>query len=624
VFRYIALALMDESAEAQAAYHRAMEAAAAVTPRPGLALGYQAEGACLLFADSAAGRIRVHSLGRNGVVVGTLFRNADGANGPISSLTSGEIREIQTSRGESLVRRHWGQYIALIEGYGGRWRIVRDPTGGFPCYYVRCNGVVFMFSHLHDCVSLLPLKLSLNYSHLHAFLRLQRFMSRDTGFNEIEAVHAGEAIDFGERTVSRRFLWEPASFCRHPDEHENIEESIVRMHDAVMKCVHAWAACRRSILHELSGGLDSSIVLAGLATSPTAPRLACCTHVTDACEGDERYYARLMASRVRVPLAELPARPRAWDRIEDLVCVQDPISPLYVAFQCSDDSGIEELIKTDSFDCTFSGQGGDQLFHRTIPGITAADYAWVHRFNPRLLSVILETAQVSRQPFWRVARSAVEYGCLRRPYDIWRESGISGFLRAPPIDVWQSCHPWVADRQQVPPAKLLQIMCLTETQTRFAAPRAYVDEIHPLISQPLLECCLQIPTYVLSHGGTDRTIARSAFQDALPREIVQRSSKGAVTRYFYEAVYGNRPHIRPFLLDGLLADQGLLDRAELKRTLDDPATIARGQSLMPIMTATIGEMWLRTATSLTRTSGLPTDSGLTTINLRDADHSIRA
>ncbi|MGB6487646.1 MAG: asparagine synthase-related protein, partial [Steroidobacteraceae bacterium] len=293
-----------------------------------------------------------------------------------------------------------------------------------------------------------------------------------------------------------------------------------------------------------------------------------------------------------------------WNCIEDLAQVRDPISPLFTSFRCSADSEIKELIETGSFGCTFSGQGGDQLFHRTIPAITAADYTWVHRLNSRSLRVILEAAQVSRQPIWSIARAAIEHGYFRRPYDVWRESRVSGFIRAPPIDVSRSCHPWLADHAQLPPAKLLQVVCLTETQTYFATPRPYVDEVHPLISQPLLECCLRIPTYVLSHGGTDRTIARAAFQDALPPEIVQRSSKGAVTRLFYEAVYGNRQHIRPFLLDGLLAEQGLLDRSELIKTLDDPATIARGRSLMPIMTATVCEMWLRTAASLVRSTGL--------------------
>lgn len=603
MLRYIALANLNQTPDANAAYQRALERIAKTTLQ--LTPAYQKEAACLFYRDTARGsRIRLHSVGCNGVVIGTLFRNADGANGPVELLSPAEIHEIQTSRGESLIRRYWGQYIALIEGPGGTWRIVREPTGGFPCYYVRCEGVLYTFSHLSDCLALLPMRLSLNCSHLHASLGLQPFVSRDTGFTEIEAVHAGEAVNFGKGSISRRFLWDPASFCRSPDEHEDIEDSIVRMRDVVTKCVQAWAACRDSILHELSGGLDSSIVLAALANSGAKPRLACCTHVTDGPEGDERYYAHLMARHVRVPLVELPVRPRAWNRIEDLVRVQDPISPLFTSFHCGDDSPIEDLIGIESFDCTFSGQGGDQLFLRTLPGITAADYAWVHRLNSRLFGVIIETAQVSREPVWRVARAAIKYGYLRKSYDIWRESSIASFLRAPPINISQSCHPWLVDRTQLPPAKLFQIMCLTEVQTLFATPRAYVDEIHPLISQPLLECCLETPAYVLSHGGTDRTIARAAFQNALPPEIIQRSSKGAVNQLFYQAVYGNMQHIRPFLLDGLLAERGLLDRSRLEQALQDPTTIARGQCLMPIMTAATCETWLRTAVSITRSTGL--------------------
>lgn len=280
------------------------------------------------------------------------------------------------------------------------------------------------------------------------------------------------------------------------------------------------------------------------------------------------------------------------------------MSPLYTTYQCSADSGIKGLVAAGSHDCTFSGQGGDHLFHRTLPSITAADYAWVHGLNSRLCGVILETAQVSKRSLWNIARQAIEYGYFRRAYDLWRGLRVPSFIRAPRTDLLQACHPWLADKDRLPPAKLLQVMCLTETQTYFATPRPYVDEIHPLISQPLLECCLQIPTYILSHGGTDRSIARTAFRDVLPPEIGQRSSKGGITQYFYRAIYDNREQIRPFLLDGLLADQRLLDRPELERTLDDPVTIARGACLIPIMTAVVCEMWLREATALVRSSGL--------------------
>jgi asparagine synthase (glutamine-hydrolysing) len=602
MLRYFAIVRLDESAAARDAYRRVSESALA--QHRDFALAYQAEAACVLYHDTVPGRIRIHALGRDGVIIGTLFRATGGATGPISSLSPMETGEVTASGGEILVRRHWGQYVALMKATGRGWRVIRDPTGGFPCYFVCCERIAVIFSHLGDCAPFLAMKLSINYSHLHASLQLHRFVARDTGFNEVEVVHAGEAVDLGAPNLARTCLWNPISFCTSPREHEDIEENIVRMRELVMRCISSWAACRRSILHELSGGLDSSIVLACLATAPSAPRLACCTHVTDSPEGDERYYAHLMARHVRVPLIELPLRPKAWNRIEDLVRVRDPVSPLFTAFRCGEDSEIEGALESGSFDCTFSGQGGDHLFHRILPSITAADYARVHGLSTGLFRVIVETARLSRQPIWDIARRALEYGYLRRAYDPSRELRVPGFICAPPVDVPRSCHPWLAHSTHLPPAKALQVMCLTEAQTYFATPRPYADEIHPLISQPLVEFCLQVPTYILSHGGTDRAIARAAFRDALPPEISQRSSKGAVNQFFFKAVFGNRDRIRPFLMDGLLAERGLLDRSALQRSLDDPVGVARGHSLMPIMTAVICEMWLRNATSLVHTTGL--------------------
>ena len=37
------------------------------------------------------------------------------------------------------------------------------------------------------------------------------------------------------------------------------------------------------------------------------------------------------------------------------------------------------------------------------------------------------------------------------------------------------------------------------------------ERISPLFSQPLMELCLRIPTYVLTEGGWDRAVARRAF-----------------------------------------------------------------------------------------------------------------
>ncbi len=600
MLRYIGFVRLEASAEAHAEYRRAV--ASAFEAHPEFSVAYRTDAACLIYFDSVPGRNRAHTLGAAGVIIGTLFRVADGTAKPISSLSPSEIDEAVSSGGDVLIRRHWGQYIAFLRTNDETWRVIRDPTGGFPCYYVQSRGTAIIFSHLNDCAPLLATTLTINYSHLHAFLHLHRFVPRDTGFNEIAAAHAGEAIDFRESTVTRSVLWEPASFCRSPGDHENVEENIASMRRTVTQCVSSWAACRNSILHELSGGLDSSIVLACLAAAPSKPRVTCCTHVTDSPEGDERYDAHLMARHAHVPLTELPLRPRAWNCIEELVRVLDPISPQFTAFQCSEDSEIRDLVAAGSVDCTFSGQGGDHLFLRTLPRITAADFAWVHGLSLRLCRVIAETAHASRRSIWSIGREAVGYGYLRRPYDLWQGSRMASFIRAPPIDVSQSCHPWLYRGAELPPAKLLQVMCLTDTQTYWATPRPYVDEyIRSFRSRSgMLSADSHIHTVSRRNGSHD---SAERISDALPPEIARRSSKGSVNQYFFRAVYGNRERIRPFLLDGLLAGRGLLDRSELISILDDPATIARGLHLIPIMTAVVCEMWLRNATSLAQSIG---------------------
>ena len=175
------------------------------------------------------------------------------------------------------------------------------------------------------------------------------------------------------------------------------------MRRTVTQCVSSWAACRSSILHELSGGLDSSIVLACLAAAPSKPRVTCCTHVTDSPEGDERYYAHLMARHAHVPLTELPLRPRAWNCIEELVRVLHRIAAIH-SISVQRRSEIRDLVAAGSVDCTFSGQGGDHLFLRTLPRITAADFAWVHGLSLPLCRVIAETAHASRRSIWSIGR----------------------------------------------------------------------------------------------------------------------------------------------------------------------------------------------------------------------------
>jgi asparagine synthase (glutamine-hydrolysing) len=94
-----------------------------------------------------------------------------------------------------------------------------------------------------------------------------------------------------------------------------------------------------------------------------------------------------------------------------------------------------------------------------------------------------------------------------------------------------------------------------------------IERTPVLMSQPLMELCLRIPSYVWITGGRDRAIARRAFADVLPPAIVRRQQKGAIDQYNLRIFDANEAYVRDLLLDGLLVKEGLLDRARLERYL---------------------------------------------------------
>src|SRR3546814_2763719 len=71
----------------------------------------------------------------------------------------------------------------------------------------------------------------------------------------------------------------------------------------IINCTAAWSASRSQILVELSGGLDSSIVTAALKSADAD--FSAITFATPDAEGDERVYARAVAARCGIALAEV-------------------------------------------------------------------------------------------------------------------------------------------------------------------------------------------------------------------------------------------------------------------------------------------------------------------------------
>lgn len=114
----------------------------------------------------------------------------------------------------------------------------------------------------------------------------------------------------------------------------------------------------------------------------------------------------------------------------------------------------------------------------------------------------------------------------------------------------------------------------------------------PLVSQPLVEVCLQVPSWLWFENGYNRAVARRGFESALPSETLWRRSKGAPDGFIAEIYSRNRPAVKRLLMDGLLRSEGLLDVDSLGAALDVEGPV-RGHDFLRIMQLLDAEVWAR-------------------------------
>jgi asparagine synthase (glutamine-hydrolysing) len=113
-----------------------------------------------------------------------------------------------------------------------------------------------------------------------------------------------------------------------------------------------------------------------------------------------------------------------------------------------------------------------------------------------------------------------------------------------------------------------------------------------LFSQPLVETCLAIPSWVWCQGGINRAPARAAFAAELPAAITGRVAKAGPDTVMRAVFARDWARLRAMLHDGLLAGQALLDLAAIDAALalDSQADDDRIYRLLDLVEA---EAWAR-------------------------------
>lgn len=154
-------------------------------------------------------------------------------------------------------------------------------------------------------------------------------------------------------------------------------------------------------------------------------------------------------------------------------------------------------------------------------------------------------------------------------------------------------HPWFNAPANALPGDRERIFDLAGNQLfQGQAPRGGARPMRfPLLAQPVMEARLRAPSWMWITDGRNRALARDAFADCLPAEVLNRRSKATYMSYLGAIYARNRHQIGEFLLSGRLHAHGLLDGPAITAFLAMPLA-PRDQTFLRMFDLCMVENWV--------------------------------
>jgi asparagine synthase (glutamine-hydrolysing) len=495
-------------------------------------------------------------------VLGTLFHR-HGPGEPIAALDTVLAQAIQEGRTSLLLERYWGAYLAVSRTEGGL-SVLRDPSGFMPCYYQGVGSSLAITSSVPALVRAGLLRPHLSWDGIAQILCRGGLPASFTAIERVQELLPGNALHLEDGRLCTMSHWSPWDHVK-TGRAEDPSAWAERLRRTVDSSVGAWARLFGHVLATVSGGLDSSIVLTSAKRAAT--RVTSITLSTDDPAGDERSFARQICAHVGSPLVE------AEYDLADLVLLQSSRSrlprPIGRTPELAYDAAVGRVAGQIGADALFTGNGGDNVFAYSQSAGAIADRLRSNGISSELWSTTRDVCLLTGCNMFQAARAGLRMTRGSGRYR-WRpEQRLLAAQVAAQFDADTSTHPWLDTPPDALPGKAAHIAALLRIQQHLDGTGRFNGTVvvNPLMSQPIVEACLAIPSWMWCHGGRNRAVARLAFSNAMPAAIVGRTSKGGPDGFGTRILSCNRDRIAERVLNGHLARQGLIDRAAIEAML---------------------------------------------------------
>lgn len=461
------------------------------------------------------------------------------------------ILHLYEDLGPDCVRELRGMFaFALWDKRKRRLFLARDRVGIKPLYYSQTKEGFLFASELKSILTAPSLARDLNPSAIRTFLAFNYLPGEATLFSAIRKLLPGHSLTIEDGVVRVAKYWDLEfsesrrfeSFDAACGELQSLLASTVRD--------HMIADVPVGVL--LSGGVDSSAILA-FAVESAGPKIQTFTVGFDG-EGvvDERPYAKLMAQRFGTEHHETTvAAQDFWDFLPDYVRhMEEPVcEPPALALH-----HVTKLARQRGVKVLLSGEGGDEAFagYPNYPNMMRLQ-RWESALGPLARAGGAVAAGVGRLiGNGRLARYGEALGRRLSSHYFSRTSGPTAFfisasatffrpefLRATasvsPSGIVQNLVDVVSDQP------LLNQMLYIDTKTWLpddllvkADKMTMANSLElrvPLLDHRVLEFAATLPAEFKVRGNETKRILKTAFSRVLPPEVLNRRKAGFPVPY---------------------------------------------------------------------------------------------
>lgn len=500
----------------------------------------------------------VLNLPGGGVVIGEVYtRNGERLQEDLLAQVAPTCRDLI----RHLLNECWGDYVAIrpAENAPGL-SVTRSPSHacGLECLYSLRGGMGFVTSDVTLGYRLGLLERRVDFQSIACRLMFPDLKTRTTGLEGITELLPGSSLHASGRTSNVIQDWSPWSFVASPARRTERPAAAAAVRQAVDMVVNTWAGRDRSVLLELSGGLDSSIV--GVALGAANVEVSCATLTSTAPGADELDYAALVASAIGAPLEAIEI---GFDDAKfDFAIAPRAAVPVVGPLQFAVDLLMQRHADRVAATSIFSGAGGDTVF-AYLPNAAPAADAFRARGLFTGLNTLRDLSAFHQCTWWKAARLTMRQ--VRQPPQILVELD-RAFVASHQSPSLPEPTTWLQAPADALQGDRLRIFGLsTALFFQQSCPRGLSRPLRmPLLSQPVIEACLRVPGWMWFAGGHNRSVARDAYAGRLPETVRLRKSKGSLSGYL-GALFRRRGNaMLDFLIDGELTAHGILDADALR------------------------------------------------------------